>query len=220
MVSGDWLGATDRRSTCRRRAGRRSIARDQPDAADHDTILVTALRKALHCWTATLAVQPVIMTALTSPYERRLMRLAFLAPDIQQAVLAGRQPRTLNLAQMMHQDLPITWSWPREMLGFSTELETQLSRSNRLIWWLKRPVMVGAVFTQPRAAGEVAKMGCHAARSDASHSDDIECGIDDRAMCNGVPPILGRQRKRKHCGIGEELHRHRQKMRPHQSLPA
>ena len=62
--------------------------------------------------------QPIIATAPTSPYARRLLRLAFLAPDIQQAILAGRQPRGLNLEQMIHQDLPIAWSKQREMLGF------------------------------------------------------------------------------------------------------
>jgi RmlD substrate binding domain len=63
--------------------------------------------------------QPVMLTAPTSPYERRLFRLAFLAPEIQQAILAGRQPRSLNLEQMINQDLPIAWSKQRRMLGFS-----------------------------------------------------------------------------------------------------
>ena len=101
------------------RGGRRSIALGQPDAADHDTILINALRKAHALVDRDARGQPIIMTAPTSPYERRLMRLAFLAPDIQQAILAGRQPRTLNLAQMMDQALPIAWSRQRDMLGFS-----------------------------------------------------------------------------------------------------
>ena len=58
----------------------------------------------------------MILTAPKSPYERRLLRLAFLAPDIQQAILAGGQPRSLNLEQLIHSDLPLAWSRQREML--------------------------------------------------------------------------------------------------------
>ena len=61
----------------------------------------------------------MIPIAPKSPYERRLLRLAFLAPDIQQAILAGRQPRSLNLEQMIHSDLPLAWSRQRNVLGFS-----------------------------------------------------------------------------------------------------
>ena len=99
------------------RGGRRSISTGQPDAADHDATLITALRKAHAMVGRDERGQPVIESAPTSPYERRLLRLAFLAPDIQQAILAGRQPRNLNLEQMMHQDLPIAWSQQRKTLG-------------------------------------------------------------------------------------------------------
>ena len=100
------------------RGGRRSITAGQPDAADHDTILITALRKAHAMIDRDERGRPMMVTAPKSPYERRLLRLAFLAPDIQQAILAGRQPRSLNLEQMIHQDLPNAWSKQREMLGF------------------------------------------------------------------------------------------------------
>ena len=104
------------------RGGRRSIAHGQPDAADYDATLITALRKAHALVDRDARGHPVVTAAPTSPYERRLIRLAFLAPDIQQAILAGRQPRTLNLAQMMDQELPIAWSRQREALGFSNQV--------------------------------------------------------------------------------------------------
>ena len=104
------------------RGGRRAITTGQPDAADHDTTLIAALRKAHAMVGRDERTQPTIETAPTSPYERRLLRLAFLAPDIQQAILAGRQPRGLNLEQLIHQDLPIAWSQQREMLGFASPL--------------------------------------------------------------------------------------------------
>ena len=100
------------------RGGRRTITSGQLDAADHDTTLITALRKAHAMVERDQRGQPVIAASPKSPYERRLLRLAFLAPDIQQAILAGKQPRGLNLEQMIHQDLPIAWAQQRKLLGF------------------------------------------------------------------------------------------------------
>ena len=106
------------------RGGRRSISIGQPDGADHDATLITALRKAHAMLDRDERGQPMIVTAPKSPYQRRLLRLAFLAPDIQQAILAGHQPRSLNLEQMIHQDLPNAWSKQREMLGFALAIKT------------------------------------------------------------------------------------------------
>ena len=106
------------------RGGRPSINAGQSDAADHDTILIAALRKAHAMMGRDERGRPLIEAAPTSPYERRLLRLAFLAPDIQQAMLAGRQPRNLKLEKLIHQDLPIAWSKQREMLGFSLPVKT------------------------------------------------------------------------------------------------
>ena len=106
------------------RGGRRTIVAGQPDAADHDATLITALRKAHAMVGRDERGQPIIVTAPASPYERRLLRLAFLAPDIQQTILAGRQPRNLNLEQLIHRDLPIAWSRQRETLGFPPAIKT------------------------------------------------------------------------------------------------
>ena len=62
---------------------------------------------------------PIITSVPTSPYDRSILRLAFLAPDIQSALLEGRQPYHLNLEIMKKMDLPISWSEQRRMLGFS-----------------------------------------------------------------------------------------------------
>ena len=100
------------------RGGRRSISIGLKDSTVHDTTLIAALRKAHAMLEQDQRGQPLVVTSPTSLYDRRRLRLAFLAPDIQQAILAGRQPRSLNLEQMIHQDLPIAWSKQREMLGF------------------------------------------------------------------------------------------------------
>ncbi len=49
----------------------------------------------------------------------RLIRLAFLAPDIVEAILAGRQPVHLTVSRLKRlSDLPLSWPDQRRMLGF------------------------------------------------------------------------------------------------------
>lgn len=57
---------------------------------------------------------------LSCQYFCRLLRLAYLAPDITAAILDGRQPAHLNrqfLARI--NNLPINWADQREMIGFA-----------------------------------------------------------------------------------------------------
>lgn len=57
---------------------------------------------------------------LSAQYFCRLLRLAYLAPDITTAILDGRQPAHLNrqfLARI--NNLPFAWADQREMLGFA-----------------------------------------------------------------------------------------------------
>jgi site-specific DNA recombinase len=51
-------------------------------------------------------------------YERRLAALAFLAPDLQAAIVAGRQPAGLKLQHLLGADLPLAWADQRKVLGF------------------------------------------------------------------------------------------------------
>ena len=83
-----------------------------------DWVLIFALRKA-HAMLRTERGLPVMDTAPDSPYDRNLLRLAFLAPDIQRAILAGRQPIDLNLEKIKKTAIPLAWSQQRKMLGFS-----------------------------------------------------------------------------------------------------
>jgi site-specific DNA recombinase len=53
-------------------------------------------------------------------YFTRLVRLSYLAPDITQAILDGRQPRDLTADKLLvHSRLPLTWDEQRRMLGFA-----------------------------------------------------------------------------------------------------
>jgi hypothetical protein len=56
---------------------------------------------------------------LGTSYVSRIFRLTLLAPDIVEAILDGRQPRTLQLANLM-KDLPVEWARQREALGITS----------------------------------------------------------------------------------------------------
>ena len=52
-------------------------------------------------------------------YFTRLVRLSYLAPDITQAILDGRQPRDLTPEKLLeHSRLPLAWHAQRIVLGF------------------------------------------------------------------------------------------------------
>ena len=57
---------------------------------------------------------------VTDSYFSRVVRLAYLAPDITAAILDGRQPATLNAAWLAQtSELPLAWSEQRKVLGFA-----------------------------------------------------------------------------------------------------
>lgn len=100
------------------RGGRRSVEAGQSDTASPDPVLIAALRRA-HAMTARDATgQPLVTAAPQSPYDRKVLRLAFLAPDIQRAIIAGRQPAHLNLQAIMRAEIPLGWDRQREALGW------------------------------------------------------------------------------------------------------
>jgi site-specific DNA recombinase len=53
-------------------------------------------------------------------YFTRVVRLSYLAPDITQAILEGRQPRDLTAEKLLaHSRLPLAWHDQRTALGFA-----------------------------------------------------------------------------------------------------
>ncbi|MDP3174806.1 MAG: recombinase family protein [Phenylobacterium sp.] len=54
--------------------------------------------------------------APTTTYETRLLRLAYLAPDIQHDILAGRVSAGVTLKQMLDGDVPLDWPAQRRWL--------------------------------------------------------------------------------------------------------
>ena len=113
-----------------RRAGREirmvidgdgSVCRAKPDAR-----LIKLLLRARR-FNATLAEgEGVPFAALAQregvsrSYFTRLVRLSYLAPDITQAILDGRQPRDLTAEKLLeHSRLPLAWHDQRTVLGFA-----------------------------------------------------------------------------------------------------
>ena len=57
---------------------------------------------------------------LNRPYFARILRLTYLAPDITDAILDGRQPLNLSAAMLLnHPSLPLAWPEQRKVLGFT-----------------------------------------------------------------------------------------------------
>ena len=46
-------------------------------------------------------------------YVGKLLPLAFLAPDLVQAIVDGRQPRGLSISNLLAEPLPLSWAEQR-----------------------------------------------------------------------------------------------------------
>jgi site-specific DNA recombinase len=73
--------------------------------ADHDA----APAQALEDWRGARAI--------ADSYLRRLTSIAFLAPDVQRAILEGYQPAGLTAQQLCRQGFPLAWADQRRMFG-------------------------------------------------------------------------------------------------------
>jgi site-specific DNA recombinase len=113
-----------------RRSGREIrmlIDRADPfSTAKPDARLIKLLIRA-HRFNATLAGSggtPFAALAkhegVSPSYFTRLVRLSYLAPDITQAILDGRQPSHLTADKLLaHSRLPLAWQDQRTLLGFA-----------------------------------------------------------------------------------------------------
>ena len=98
--------------------GGRTVIVGAADApARPDPVLIKALRAAHAMLGRDAGGGPVLEAIPASPYHRRLLRLAFLAPELQRAILAGRQPAGLTLKQLLEQRLPLLWTEQVRVFG-------------------------------------------------------------------------------------------------------
>jgi hypothetical protein len=88
-----------------------------------DQALVLALARA-RSWMRTLRQVEFVDTAeiaqrfgLSDAHVRRLLRFAFLAPDVVEAIVEGRQPRILTV-KLLLRGIPLDWADQRVAFGF------------------------------------------------------------------------------------------------------
>ncbi len=110
----------------RRRAGRDTqLLIDGPQVAQADPPLIRMLVRARELKARLLQSGDASLSetsrseGIGRSYLTRLVRLAFLAPDIVGAILDGRQPAQLTAARLSRiTRLPLDWSEQRKVLGF------------------------------------------------------------------------------------------------------
>lgn len=91
-------------------------------ATNPDTALINALVRAWS-WRRKLEKGEIRSLSdlargagVTRPYVSRILRLAYLAPDLIEAVLAGRQPSGLTL-ESVRDPIPLDWAEQRRLFG-------------------------------------------------------------------------------------------------------
>jgi len=95
--------------------GRTAIQVSKAKTARYDQVMIDALRRAHAMVELDRQRLPTFANAPATQYERRLVRLAFLAPDLQADIFEGRQPAGLNLEQLIEQPVPIDWDEQRAL---------------------------------------------------------------------------------------------------------
>lgn len=102
----------------RRQGGRAAI--ETPDGSalrpTPDAALIRGLRAA-HSQVTLVGGQPRIERSAATGQSRRLARLAFLAPELQAAILAGTQPAGATLDWLIARPLPLLWRHQIEALN-------------------------------------------------------------------------------------------------------
>ena len=82
-----------------------------------DATLIGALRKAHAMIELDGYNLPTLQKSPDTQHDRRILQLAFLAPDLQARILNGKQPAHLNLEQLTEQPLPISWAEQRKLFA-------------------------------------------------------------------------------------------------------
>jgi hypothetical protein len=93
--------------------------------SEPDPTLLKLLRRA-HAWRQQLETGPpgtisdlAAANGVNASYFTRVLRIAYLAPDIIEAIIEGRQPPELTANKLVRvKNLPIDWPGQREALCF------------------------------------------------------------------------------------------------------
>jgi len=110
----------------RQSGGRKVVvpaATSSDSATEHHTPILTALSRAFH-WQRLLD-EGIVKSGsdiarqegLNQSSVNELLRLTLLSPEMVLALLAGQQPKTLNLVWLKNHELPLDWEAQREVFG-------------------------------------------------------------------------------------------------------
>lgn len=92
-----------------RRGGGAKVQSAARDAPNRDAVLIQGLRTAHQLVSRDRSGLPTVEEMPQSRYAVRLMRLACLSPRIQRDILAGRQPASLRLEDLVRAPMPACW---------------------------------------------------------------------------------------------------------------
>ena len=114
---------------CQTRGGLRLILEGTHDDSPQPDLKIIKLLKTAHAYKAlvmqadeyTTLEQLATQAHVSSSYFTRILRLAWLAPDITRALIEGRHPPDLNPFKLnqLALDLPIEWTPQRQKLGLT-----------------------------------------------------------------------------------------------------
>lgn len=110
------------------------VSPDSPSPQEVTPLLMAVVRA--HRWKEGVLAGKVpnrIMAAkrlnLNEEYLRRVLGCAFLAPNILEAILDGRQPADLTVKALSCRNLPLDWAKQRAHLGFPPMRVTEPDKS-------------------------------------------------------------------------------------------
>ncbi|MFN8875271.1 MAG: hypothetical protein ACK5WW_12605, partial [Brevundimonas sp.] len=98
------------------RGGRAWVQGEAPRQARLSQALIKALKTAHAILADHAGDDGMIVRSPASPHQRDLVRLAYLAPDVQLAFLEGRQKPGLCLEDLRHRAIPLAWDDQRAAL--------------------------------------------------------------------------------------------------------
>jgi hypothetical protein len=95
----------------------------QNNSSKYDLTLIKAIARG-HAWFDELATgrarslqELANREGITRRYIRRLVNLAFLSPQLVEAILQGRQPVELTATRLTELDLPLDWTEQHRLLA-------------------------------------------------------------------------------------------------------
>jgi site-specific DNA recombinase len=128
LADADWMSVEDGNPELIRwsipavlqpRGGRAKVLPVQSHAPNRDPVLIQGLRAAHRLVERDRFGLPSVEEIPQSRYAVRLMRLALLSPRIQRDILAGHQPTSLRLEDLVRTPMPLCWRAQERMISGS-----------------------------------------------------------------------------------------------------